>query len=56
MKTKNDQHQIPHLTEWPSVLTREQRDQLIQEKLAVAALWHKQLKKHELKDSDFEHS
>jgi hypothetical protein len=58
MKIKESQlhQQIPKFTEWPNVLTPEQRDQLIREKLAVAALWHKQLKKHDFVDSNAERS
>ena len=58
MKIKQSQlhHNIPRFTEWPNTLTPEQRDQLIQEKLAVAALWHQQLKDHDLVDSDSERS
>ena len=58
MKIKQSQLHtaIPKQTEWPNVLTPEQREQLIQEKLALAAIWHRQLREHDLVDSDAERS
>jgi hypothetical protein len=58
MKIKESQlhKQIPQRTEWPSVLTSEQREQLIQEKLAVAAAWRQQMEKHALLKLDCERS
>jgi hypothetical protein len=58
MKIKESQlhKQIPQRTEWPNILTSEQREQLIQEKLAVAAAWQQQMIKHALLKPDFERS
>jgi hypothetical protein len=34
-------------TEWPVILTPAQREQLVQEKLARAAVWYQYLKQHD---------
>jgi hypothetical protein len=48
--------QIPRRTEWPNILTSEQREQLIQEKLVMAAAWRQQMVNHALLKPDFERS
>jgi hypothetical protein len=39
-----------HRTEWPQVLTPEQREQLIREKVARIAAWYQHLKINDHKD------
>ena len=39
-----------HQTEWPDVLTPEQREQFIQEKIARIAAWYQHLKTNDHKD------
>lgn len=34
-------------TEWPVIMTTEQREQLVQEKLARALVWQQSLKQHD---------
>lgn len=48
MIVKNSQlHQLPD-TQWPVELTPQQREQLLQEKLARVAVLHRNMKKHDL--------
>jgi Spy/CpxP family protein refolding chaperone len=44
--------QLHHQTEWPQVLTPEQREQLIQEKFARLATWYQHLKSNDQKDCE----
>lgn len=44
-------HQYPN-TQWPLELTPQQREQLLQEKLARVIAWYGQLKKHDLVKQD----
>lgn len=39
-----------HQTEWPVVLTPEQREQLLKEKVARLAIWYRQSKTNDHKD------
>jgi Spy/CpxP family protein refolding chaperone len=41
-----------HQTEWPIVLTPEQREQLIKEKIARLATWHRRQQTNDLKDCE----
>jgi len=41
-----------HQTEWPVVLTPEQRDQLIKEKIARLATWYQRQQPNDLKDCE----
>ena len=41
-----------HQTEWPQVLTPEQREQLIKEKVARLAVWYQHLKTDDHKDCE----
>ncbi len=41
-----------HTTEWPLVLTPEQREQLIQEKVARLTAWYQHLKTNDHKDRE----
>ena len=56
MKIKDSQlHQLPY-TEWPLELTPQQREQLLQEKLARMAAWQRQFKEHDIIKPDIERS
>ena len=48
-------HQLPD-TQWPAELTPQQREQLLQEKLARVIAWHNQLKKHDQHKSNLDRS
>jgi hypothetical protein len=41
-----------HQTEWPVVLTPEQREQLIKEKIARLAVWYRCQQPNDLKDCE----
>jgi Spy/CpxP family protein refolding chaperone len=47
MIVKNSQLQHIPDTQWPTELTPQQREQLLQEKLARMAAWYQVLKKHD---------
>jgi len=44
--------QLHHQTEWPQVLTPEQREQLIQEKVARFTAWYQHSKTNDHKDRE----
>ena len=52
MIIKNSQLQQLPDTQWPLELTPQQREQLLQEKLARVIAWQHQLKKHDLIKQD----
>ncbi len=48
-------HQLPY-TEWPLELTPQQREQLLQEKLARMVAWQNHFRNHDLIQPDVERS
>jgi Spy/CpxP family protein refolding chaperone len=44
--------QLHHQTEWPQVLTPEQREQLLKEKVARISAWYQHLKSNDHKDCE----
>ena len=56
MILKDSQLQQFPYTEWPLELTPQQREQLLQEKLARMVAWQRQFKKHDLIKPDIERS
>lgn len=48
-------HQLPD-TQWPLELTPQQREQLLQEKLARMIAWQRQLKQHDQYKSNLDRS